>query len=188
MKEVAWLAVLADAEPFGNRLKSALQKIGIYDSCRTLPICHVCVRLKDPDNVTHLKDSVSKVGTIISSVTVNGRNISIVQLDQPLSVDAWSIPAIELPYPKPNHKYVDGLEHVEFIFLDTDNAMDAVRSATLSVLKMSTDELIKYYDYSEDVPHADNDQKPNPTIAIAVDGIGIKFHAISIQEVVGYIS
>lgn len=86
-----------------------------------------------------------------------------------------------------NHSYEDGIEHVEFVLVQTENTMDSVREKVLEMLKgISLEELKQKYSYSEDEPHAVGDQKQNPTVSIKVDGIGIKFHALSIQDVVGF--
>jgi predicted metalloenzyme YecM len=62
-----------------------------------------------------------------------------------------------------------------------------VREKVTTIIKnISLEELKQNYSYSEDEPQAEGDQKPNPTISIKVDGVGIKFHALSIQDVVGF--
>lgn len=185
---LSWEAIRSQEGLFGLRLQNALHKLGIEEECRTLSICHTCVRLKNSENVTMLKENVSQVGKIISSAIVNGREILIIQLDSPLYIANWSVYGIELPYPKPNHLYEDGLEHVEFVLTNTENTMDAVRKKFLSIIKgISMEDLQQKYSYSEDEPQAEGDQKPNPTISIKVDGVGIKFHALSIQDVVGFV-
>ncbi len=45
---------------------------------------------------------------------------------------------------------------------------------------------VEQYQRKDDEPKAGNDQQPNPTIGIKAAGIGFKFHALPIQEVVGY--
>ena len=93
---------------------------------------------------------------------------------------------MELPYPKQNHDYADGWEHIEFVLNDAENTMDGVRRALQEKFKLDFDLLKSKYNYSEDEPHAEGDQLPNPTIGLKVNGVGIKFHAKPIQEVVGF--
>jgi uncharacterized protein len=184
---LSWEDVRKQEESFGVRLQNSLNQLGIVDTCKELSICHACVRIKNPDNVTELKENVSHVGKIISSAIVNGREILIIQLDVPLIIANWSVNGIELPYPKQSHSYEDGLEHIEFVFPDTENTMDAIREKVFEMLKnVSFEELKQKYSYSEDEPHAEGDQKLNPTISLKVDGVGVKFHALSIQDVVGF--
>jgi predicted metalloenzyme YecM len=65
--------------------------------------------------------------------------------------------------------------------------MDAIREKVFKIIKNSSiEEFKEKYCYSEDEPQAEGDQKPNPTISLKVDGVGIKFHALSIQDVVGF--
>lgn len=184
---LAWKDIREQEELFSSRLTGALSHLGILEQCKGFSICHACVRIKNPDNVTEVKENVSHVGKIISSAIVNGREILIIQLDVPLIVGNWSVNGIELPYPKQNHSYEDGLEHVEFVLPDIENTMGAVREKVVEIIKnVSFEELKQKYSYSEDEPEAEGDQKPNPTISLKVDGIGIKFHALSIQDVVGF--
>jgi predicted metalloenzyme YecM len=71
---LSWEDVRKQEESFGVRLQNALNQLGIVDTCKELSICHACVRIKSPDNVTELKENVSHVGKIISSAIVNGRD------------------------------------------------------------------------------------------------------------------
>ena len=186
---LTWTDIQNQANNFGFRLDQALEEIGIKSVCKGLAICHVCVRIKNSENVTQLKNTLTDVGEVISSVPVNGREISIIQLFSPLNISSWEIKNIELPYPKPNHSYNDGLEHVEFVFDGIQNTMDGVRERLLEIINpINISKLKESYSYSEDEPQAESDQKPNPTILIKVNGIGIKFHALPIQEVVGFIA
>lgn len=97
---LSWVDVRNQQESFGGRLQNALIKLNILEHCKSLSICHACIRIKSHDNVTELKDNVSQVGNIISSAIVNGREILIIQLNDPLTVSDWAIYGIELPYPK----------------------------------------------------------------------------------------
>ena len=184
---LSWGDIRKQEESFGVRLQNALNQLGILDKCKELLICHACVRIKNPGNTTELKENVSQIGKIISTAIVNGREILIIQLDIPLMVSSWLVYGIELPYSKQNHPYKDGLEHVEFVLPGSENTMDVVREKVLEIMNnISLEELKQKYSYSEDEPQAEGDQKPNPTVSIKVDGVGIKFHALSIQDVVGF--
>lgn len=182
---LSWVDIRKQEQSFGLRLQNALNQFGILDKCKDLSICHACVRIKNPDNVTELKENVSEVGKIISSAIVNGREILIIQLDIPLTISDWHVRGIELPYPKQIHAYENGLEHVEFVLSGTENTMDAIREKLFEIMEnVSIEELKQKYSYSEDEPEVEGNQKSNPTIALKVNGIGIKFHALSIQDVV----
>ncbi len=184
--KLTWEILQSQVEAFSRKLTSALEELGIMEECKDLLIDHICVRLKNNNDVAELKNELSGFGQIISSVEVNGREISILQLSQPLQLGFWQTYGVELPYPKQNHDYADGWEHIEFVLNDAENTMDGVRRALQEKFKLDFDLLKSKYNYSEDEPHAEGDQLPNPTIGLKVNGVGIKFHAKPIQEVVGF--
>lgn len=182
-----WNSLQSKIATFSEKLQSALAELGIYDACSQLSIDHICVRLDSEDKVRQLRHELKQIGEIISSVQVNGREISITQLREPLLIGDWNVYAVELPNPKPKHSYADGWEHVEFVLTETENTMDGVRAAFFRQFPNLKQEILQNdYNYTEDVPHAKGDQLANPTIGLKVAGVGIKFHANSIQKVVGY--
>jgi len=189
MSQNTWSNLLSSIATFGTKIEAALSELSILDTCKNLPIDHACVRLANSDNVTALKVELNQVGTIISSVNVNGREISITQLNVALNLGSWTTHGVELPHPKPNHSYEDGWEHVEFVLTGAENSMNSLREKFLELFdEPNIDYLKEKYSYSEDEPHADGDQLPNPTIGLKVGTVGIKFHALPIQQVVGYTS
>ena len=131
--KIYWNSLLSQTEVFTNILINALDELGIRDTCKDFEIDHICVRLKDTDDVENLKQDLELVGEIISAVNVNGREIMIIQLNQPISLGDWQTYGIELPNPKPNHNYQDGWEHVEFVFSNVENTMNGVREAFAEV-------------------------------------------------------
>lgn len=186
--KVNWNSLLSQTEVFTDKLINALDELRIRDICKDFEIDHICVRLKDTADVKSLKQDLELFGEIISVVNVNGREIMIIQLNQPIGLGDWQTYGIELPNPKPNHNYKDGWEHVEFVLSNIENTMDGVREAfTEKFPHLDLEQLKEVYSYSEDEPHADGDQLPNPTIGLKVNGVGLKFHANPIQKVVGYL-
>lgn len=189
MAPLSFADLLPTLPTFSERLETAFKTLGIYKACLPLTIDHICIRLIQAEDVTSVKESLTEYGQIISSTEVNGREISIIELKEPLSIGAWQTRGLELPYPKQNHRYEDGFEHVEFVLPHTEHTLDGVRHtffATFPTLKREA--LEANYQYSEDEPHAASDQLPNPTIGLTVEGIGIKFHSLPIQTVVGFTS
>jgi uncharacterized protein len=185
---ISWGMLQTQLSDFSEKLNTSLQQVGIQDICADLEIDHICVRLQDTDDVQSLKSELEAVGQIISAVNVNGREIMIIQLNQPIGLGDWQTFGIELPNPKPNHDYQDGWEHVEFVLNGAENTMDGVRKAfTEKFPNVDIEKLKDAYSYSEDEPHADGDQLPNPTIGLKVNGVGLKFHANPIQKVVGHL-
>lgn len=185
--KMTWEALQAQVEVFSQKLNAALEELGILEKCKDLEIDHICVRLKNSFDVDDLKNQLTEAGQVISSVNVNGREISMIQLNEALNLGSWRTYGVELPYPKPNHNYVDGWEHVEFVLNGAENTMDGVRQAFMDTFnELDLAQLENDYSYSEDEPHADGDQIPNPTVGLKVNGVGLKFHANPIQVVVGF--
>lgn len=177
---MTWEMLQAQVEVFSAKLDSALEELGILEQCKGLEIDHICVRLKNGSDVDDLKIQLSEAGQMISSVNVNGREISMIQFNEALSLGSWRTYGVELQYPKENHNYAVGWEHVEFVLSGADNTMDSVRQAFMDTFSnLDKGQLESDYSYSEDEPHADSDQIPNPTV-------GLKFYANPIQVVVGY--
>lgn len=185
--KMTWEMLQAQVEVFSAKLDSALEELEILEQCKGLEIDHICVRLKNGADVDDLKIQLSEAGQVISSVNVNGREISMIQLNEALSLGSWRTYGVELPYPKENHNYADGWEHVEFVLSGAENTMDGVRQAFADTFSnLDKERLESDYSYSEDEPHADGDQIPNPTVGLKVNGVGLKFHANPIQVVVGF--
>ena len=182
---VSWTDYLKTLQTFETRLVHGLKDLGILDICKNLSIDHACIRFSNSDQVNALREELRDLGQEISSAQVNGREIVIVQLHEPIKIGHWQVKGLELPYPKKIHSFDDGWEHVEFVLPDATNTIEGMREAFLGKfggLELQT--LKADYHYKEDAPHADSDQLPNPTIAIKINGIGFKFHANSIQDVV----
>lgn len=185
--EMTWEMLQTQVEVFSEKLESALEELGILEECKGLEIDHICVRLKNAADVDNLKIQLSEAGQVISSVNVNGREISMIQLNEALKLGSWQTYGVELPYPKENHSYTDGWEHVEFVLNGAENTMGGVRKAFMNTFnELDRTQLENDYAYSEDEPHADGDQIPNPTVGLKVNGVGLKFHANPIQVVVGF--
>lgn len=184
---LTWRTLRAQADAFAGKLHGALTELAILDACRELKIDHICVRLKRISDVDSLKADLRAEGRVMSSVQVNGREITLVQLHRPLVVGGWEIFGVEAPYPKPRHDYDDGWEHVEFVLAGAENTLAGVRRAFCQRFPhLSIDALQASYGYSEDEPQAEGDQSPNPTLGLRVNGVGLKFHAKPIQAIVGY--
>lgn len=176
---------MRNIDVFGDQLSMMLHDLEIAQGCRDLAIDHICLRLKDPVHVCQVREDLGGIGQEVSCESANGRDIMIFQLDTPLALMSWKIYGVELPFPKSIHKYEDGWEHVEFVLPEAESTMDSLKHVFFDRFNnLTIDSLMAAYEYSEDMPEADGDQLPNPTISIEANGIGVKFHAKSIQEIV----
>lgn len=171
--------LLRSTADFSENLQHQLAIARMLDICRQLEMDHICVRLSDSAAVQTLHTQLKNAGETISSAVVSGREIYIVQLRTPLTIGPWKTQGIEQPHPKPGHLYGDGWEHVEFVMPSAEPTVDGVADAFNALFPH-----IKNYEVRE--PHVEGDQLPNPTVDLVLDSMGVKFHAHSIQTVVGH--
>ena len=172
-----------------ENLNSFLEKVFDFTNelgidVSNLEIDHVALRYKDAKDVDTLLEELKPLGKILSQATVNGRKISIIKLNEPFIYKGYTIPCIELPYPAENHDYPnDDWEHVEFVLTTTD--IDNFENVFRKSFPNLTEDMLQKYSYSFSIPHADEDQLPNPSVALAkYRGLAIKFHPYSIELVV----
>lgn len=189
MTNTTWTSLQSSLPDFYTRIDSFLCELDISDSVKHLSIDHAGLRFGDKSDVDRLREELSHHGHCFSAEIVNGREILLFQLNEPLQFGHWNIHSIELPYPKPGHDYEDGWEHIEFVIPSDADSLDQIRKNFLEAFPSLTIEYLQNtYRYSEDMPLAESDQLPNPTIAIRKDkNLCIKFHPKSIQEVVGFV-
>ena len=179
--------LLNSTNQFAAQLESVLKDLQMLDVCTDLHMDHICVRLSTDENVEHIHNTFGFVGDTISTALIGGRLIHILQLHEPMRVGGWETYAVELPHPKSRSPYAAGWEHVEFVLPGTKNTMADVQGAFESLFPhLQQSRFVEQYQRKDDEPKAGNDQQPNPTIGIKAAGIGFKFHALPIQEVVGY--
>ncbi len=172
---------------FGERISRYLDDLGISEETSRLQSDHIGLRMKDISSIESLKNELRERGDLLlSSAIVNGREIDIFKLATPLSVCGWTIPCIELPYPKPDHDYPDGWEHIEFVIPSSADTMDMLREDFLRYFpNIDIDPLKQTGQYSESEPVSETRQLPNPTITLCKDkGTAIKFHAKPIETIV----
>lgn len=183
-----WEHLLKTAPPFVRDIKWFLGELGIQELAITLDADHLGLRLADPGAVRALHDELLNLGhESISDAIVNGRMIHIIRLKEPLAIGPWSIPCIELPYPKTGHAYEDGWEHIELVLPTEADSLDGFRhvfAAAFPSLDIAV--LAKAGLYEETDPHSEEDQLPNPSLVLEKrKGLTVKFHPRSIEEVVG---
>lgn len=188
-EKILWKTLQGTIQDFYTRITALTDDLGITDIVRGLHIDHAGIRVAENADVDRLREELLQYGQCFSSEIVNGREILLFELYTPLQFGHTKIHCVELPYPKANHTYEDGWEHVEFEIPSEANTLDQMRSSfatqfpSLNIAQLQTD-----YTYSEDMPESESDQLPNPTIAIRKEkNTCIKFHPKSIQEVVGFI-
>ncbi len=175
-----------ELQDFEDRIFQYLTELGISEKVRPLFADHVGLRFKDASDIQALKNELEVKGNILSSAIVNGREILIYKMTLPIKLKDWFIPCIELPYPKPDHSYPDGWEHIELVIPSSATTLDELRNDFQNFFpEINIDSLKQKGQYSEDEPKSESDQLPNPTIALRKDkNTTVKFHARTIEEIV----
>lgn len=171
---------------FGEKMSEYLEELGIQEKSQSLVVDHIGLRLKKRDDILSLKNELSEKGKMISSAIINGREIFIYKLNTPLHLQNWYVPCIELPYPKPDHTYSDGWEHIEIVIPSSALTLEELRHDFQNCFPHIDIKLLKKKgQYSENEPKSESDQLPNPTITLRKNkNTAIKFHAQTIEEVV----
>ncbi len=173
-------------QDFEDRLFQYLTELGIFEKVRPLFADHLGLRFKDVGDIQALKNDFRVKGVMISSAIVNGREILIYKMGVPIQLQDWLIPCIELPYPKPDHSYPDGWEHIEIVIPSSATTLDELRHDFQNFFpEINIESLKQKGQYSEDEPKSESDQLPNPTITLRKNkNTTIKFHARTIEEIV----
>lgn len=182
--------LLQELKDFEQRIFEYLTELKIQKEVQLLFADHLGLRIKDPKDILVLKDELIVQGKVISSAIVNGREILIYKINQPIRLRNWLIPCIELPYPKPDHSYPDGWEHVEIVIPSSAVSLEELRFDFMKCFpEINIDTFKQAGQYSENEPKSESDQLPNPTIVLRKNkNTAIKFHARTIEEVVSNIT
>jgi len=182
---LGWNDYLKTLETFEAGLRRGINDLGIMDICKNLSIDHVCIRFSNSNQVDALRKELQDFGQEISCAEVNGRQIVIIQLHEPIQIAHWQVQGLELPYPKKTHRFADGWEHVEFVLPYVENSIESLREEIMDMLPALDMMVLEHaFDYKESSPQVIGEQLGNPTVALKARGIGIKFHSNSIQDVV----
>jgi predicted metalloenzyme YecM len=111
--------IIGDYEAFVEKTNALLDNSGISRDelvqCDTL-----CYRVETNTRYDDLKRQLASKIAWMGESTVNGRLIAAYGLNEPLVVPGWQLPVrfLEIPQPKPNNKYAEGLEHAQFVTAD----------------------------------------------------------------------
>lgn len=105
--------VIGDYASFYKTLTEKVNKLGI-DTSR-LSIDHFCYRTSSVKTYQQKKKELFKLSKRFIENIHHNRPISKFILKKPLVVNGQKVWIIELPAPKKNVNYKDGLEHFEFV-------------------------------------------------------------------------
>lgn len=159
--------VLNGIEPFIADINRGIDELSIDRSYLTM-MDHVCYRVESEARYTELKERLSQAAIFLSESIVSNRVITTFEFNDPLRVDGWKIPFLELPAPKEGSPYAEGLEHVEFVVRNGD--LDAFQTAHSHLANLFS--------------HKGMSKKINPELGLKAAGISVKFHKLPLGEVV----
>ena len=145
-------------------VRAGLQKVaekGI--DVKDYPIDHLCFRVGTIEEYEKAKKALLALSKGFLENPHHGRPISKFQLVNPLQVDSYSIPIIELPSPKPERK--SGLEHFEMVVGEDYDGLNEKYAGLWSGIE-------------------DSGEFNKPLFINFDDGTSVKFHKLSLDEVV----
>jgi predicted metalloenzyme YecM len=173
-----------DIKDFGNRILDLLNMLGI--SLDDEYVDHICIRLPTKEEVDILlKDIKLSGGEIEAQPMIGGRKIFTVSL--PYEIDFLGSPLrfIEIPYPKKGSKYEIGWEHCEFVIESEAETPEQMLEVFLETFpEIDLDDLPDGVTWSMGFPKISKSLIPNPFVEITFEGVTIKFHPKSIEEII----
>jgi len=129
-------------------------------------IDHLCYRVETFDRYEEVKLLLSCIGTLLGESDVGGRPIATYKLFAPIRFAERIIDLIELPAPKPGKNCAEGFEHLEIVLpIPFQRLMERHPN-----LQFDTSGLKKPFNQELKLP--------------LEDGIGIKFHHLSLESVI----
>lgn len=158
------VSVVGDYQAFLENVLSEVKKAG-FDFGDFAQLDHICYRTDSIERYEVKKKEFSSIGTLLTETQISGRPIATFRLFQPIYYGSWRIDALELPAPKADNQYPEGLEHVEFVLFDDFETF-----------------LKKYNTHKFDLKSMH--RGINPEIALNLGTYSVKFHLLSLPTVV----
>jgi predicted metalloenzyme YecM len=108
--------ILGDYKSFTLDLLQRLADAGI--GVQDYPIDHVCFKVSSIKNYHIMLVLLTPHIQGICETVHHGRPFAKLLLSNPLQVDKYTIPVIEIPAPKEGEETKDGLDHIEMVVGD----------------------------------------------------------------------
>ena len=156
--------LLGDVDSFIANINRGLDEAGI-ERWELAMLDHVGVRAETYEEYLQNLDKFQDLGDDMGAIEIEGRPINIINLYDPIKVGGWVIPHVEVIAPKASSPYPSGLEHAEFVTVQT-----------LGDFERHHSEL----NFIRDAMH----RRPNPELKYRENGISVKFHRMSIGTVI----
>jgi predicted metalloenzyme YecM len=156
--------IIGDYEPFIENISAGLAAAGI-DRQELALMDHICYRVETHERYKELLHVLSDAAIFLSESLVSGRNIAVFELHDYIRVDGWVVPYLELPAPKPDYFFAEGLEHAELVVV---GGLERFRT--------------RHTDLSFD--DKSMDKQLNPELAYRTPTMAVKFHEQPLGAVV----
>ena len=168
--------------PFLSQLLQNLTSIGVDLS--GLTIDHIAYRASSVAEWNMLKAEWNQQYSLLKSAEINGREVLVYACQPPLQYDSWSIPSLELMYPKPSKTY-GGWDHIEVVLWPYSVSIDDLRGRLLGRFPDIQKNAWETYTYEEDGLHSVGGQVLNPAITLRFpDRTAVRFHTADIREII----
>ena len=167
-----------DLVRFEESLQSFAQRLGLR--LTDLEVDHIAVRCHQDTTAMRWQQGLQQIGTQFSAAMINGRQICLFKLHDPLIVAGRQIDVVELPWPGEKRYRHEGWEHIEVV-LRGDHQTLGVRAMALLSDEALTQPGISFKTSS---PQGENERLPNPTLAVTDGQTTIKFHPWRLEEIV----
>jgi predicted metalloenzyme YecM len=156
--------IIGDYKVFVERIDKGLKRTAVERSELSM-LDHICYRVETQERYVQMLTQCARLGRMLGESNVNGRPIATFEFDEYLRVGKWTIPYLELPAPKKNSTYEEGLEHAEFVIVGSLESFQARHP---------------------DIPFttAGMSKPINPELGMKHDGISVKFHEQQLGAVV----
>ncbi|MCJ7926364.1 VOC family protein [Pantoea vagans] len=167
-----------DLGRFEESLQIFAQRLGLR--LNDLVVDHIAVRCHQDTTAMRWQQGLQQIGTQFSAAMINGRQICLFKLHDPLLVAGRQVDVVELPWPGEKRYRHEGWEHIEVV-LRGDHQTLGMRAMAL----LSDDALTQPgISFKTSSPQGENERLPNPTLAVTDGQTTIKFHPWRLEEIV----
>jgi len=167
-----------DLVRFEESLQIFAQRLGLR--LNDLDVDHIAVRCHQDTTAMRWQQGLQQIGTQFSAAIINGRQICLFKLHDPLLVAGRQVDVVELPWPGEKRYRHEGWEHIEVV-LRGDHQTLGMRAMAL----LSDDALTQPgISFKTSSPQGENERLPNPTLAVTDGQTTIKFHPWRLEEIV----
>lgn len=179
-------ACFGEIRPFEQKIQQIAQTIGL--DLNEYVIDHLAVRVNSVATAQAWREMLLAENRLLKESEVNGRPISLIQLQTPLTFCGQAVSIIELPFPKGKIYPEEGWEHIEVVvpFLAGESvAQWAVRLEKRFDLANNL-----HIAYKISQPAVQGERLPNPSIAITLknatncNNCCLKLHPYDINTII----